>query len=141
MRAAVLGFAAMALACAAACQLAGSARLLGPFIASIGVICSAATPVLRRQAGAATFQAHGLCALLGIATHALLPAGPMVAALAALSGFAVLRLLGRPHAPALALLAVLALNGASPAELASALAMASALWLGALSWGTRTAKA
>lgn len=139
MKAATLGFAALALACAAACALAGSARLLGPFIASIGVICSAVTPVLRRQAGTAAFQAHGLCALLGLAAHALLPAEPAMAALAALVGFVLLRLLGRSHAPALALLAVLALNGATPAELAGAIAMGTALWVGAFSWSARTA--
>ena len=134
MKAAVLGFIGMALACAAACMLAGSARLLGPFVASIGVICSAQTPALRRQAGAATFQAHGLCAALGLAAHALLPAWPVMALLAALTGFTLLRALGRTHAPALALLAVLALSGASAAELAGALLMAGALWLGAGGW-------
>jgi len=131
MRAAVLGFVAMALACAAACVLADSARLLGPFVASIGVICTAATPALRRQAGLATMQAHSLCALLGLSAHALLPALPAVAALAAAPGFVLLRALGRPHAPALALLVVVALGGASTAELASTLAMSGALWLGA----------
>jgi len=134
MRAAALGFVAMALACAAACALAGSARLLGPFVASIGVICTAATPALRRQAGLVTLQAHGLCALLGLAAHALLPALPAVAVLAAAPGFLLLRALGRPHAPALAMLVVLALGGASTAELAGALAMTVALWLGALTW-------
>jgi hypothetical protein len=134
LKAAVLGFAALALACAAACVLAGSARLLGPFVASIGVICSAATPASRLQAGAASFQAHGLCALLGLAAHALLPALPVAAVGAALVGFVLLRALGRPHAPALALLAVLAMGGASVADLAGALAMAAALWLGALGW-------
>lgn len=134
MRAAVLGFLAMALACAAACALAGSARLLGPFVASIGVICAAPTAALRRQAGAASVQAHGLCAAVGLMAHALLPPWPAAAVLAALGGFVLLRVLGRSHAPALALLAVLALGGASLAELAGALAMAAALWLGALGW-------
>lgn len=135
MRAAVLGFIAMALACAAACAMAGSARLLGPFVASIGVICAAATPELRRQAGAAALVAHVACGLIGLAVHALLPASPAVSLAAALAGFLLLRGLGRPHAPALALLAVLALNGASAAELAGALAMAVSLGLGGQVWG------
>lgn len=134
MRAAVLGFIAMAAACVAACALAGSVRLLGPFVASIGVICSAPTPALRRQAGVASLLAHGLCAALGMVAHVLLPAWPAMAVLAALAGFMLLRALGRAHAPALALLTVLALGGASAAELAGTAVMAGALWLGAGCW-------
>lgn len=127
MKPALLRFALMALACAAACLLAGSARLLGPFIASIGVICSAPQRV---QAGLTAGVAYAVCVPLGLLAHALLPAGPLAAAGAALVGFAALRTTGRAHAPALAMVAVLSLTGASLSELGSAAAMAAALLAG-----------
>lgn len=127
MKPVLLRFALMALACAAACLLAGSARLLGPFIASIGVICSAPQ---RAQAGVTAGVAYAVCVPLGLLVHALLPAGPLAAAAAALVGFAALRTLSRAHAPALAMVAVLALTGASLPELGSAAAMVFALLAG-----------
>jgi len=127
MTPALLRFALMALACVAACLLASSALLLGPFIASIGVICSAAP---RAPAGTAAGIAYVVCIPLGLATHALLPAGPLPAAAAALIGFGLLRALGRPHAPALAMVAVLAQTGASWPELCSACLMVAALLAG-----------
>lgn len=139
MKAAVLAFVALGLACAAACALAGSARLLGPFVASIGVVCAAPSGALRRHAGDTAWLAHVACGLLGWAVHALLPATPAVALVAALGGFVALRAWHRPHAPALALLVVIALNGASPTDLAGALAMASSLWLGGRLYGRAAA--
>jgi hypothetical protein len=127
MKAALLRFALMAGACVAACLLAGSALLLGPFIASIGVICTAAQ---RAPAGTAASIAYAVCIPLGLAAHALLPAGPLPAAGAALIGFGLLRAVGRPHAPALAMVAVMAQAGASLPELGSACAMVAALLAG-----------
>lgn len=141
MTAALLRFAALALACAAACALAGSARLLGPFIASIGVLCTAAGPAARRQAALAAGVAYAVCLPLGLAAHALLPVGALTAGLAALVGFALLRGLNRPHAPALAMVAVLALNGASLGELGGALAMTAALLAGGRLEGRTPVKA
>ena len=120
MKPALLRFALMALACAAACLLAGSARLLGPFIASIGVICSAPQ---RAQAGMTAGLAYAVCVPLGLLAHTVLPAGPLAATGAALTGFASLRALSRAHAPALAMGAVLALTGTTLPELGGAAAM------------------
>lgn len=108
-------FGCTVLACAMASWLLGSVRLIGPFIASAGVIAAAAAdqrPTVIRQAVAA----YAFCSLLGLLAHAVLPPGAVAQSAVALLGFVGLRLWQKPHPPALALLMVLGLSGAPMTE-------------------------
>lgn len=127
---AALVFSCTVLACTLASWLLGSARLIGPFIASAGVIAAAASEQ-RSTVIHQAVAAYVLCTALGLLGHALLPAGAAVQSVVAALGFVGLRLWQKPHPPALALLMVLGLTGAPSTEWPVIISLITALAIGA----------
>lgn len=131
---AALIFGCTVFACALASWLLDSARLVGPFIASAGVIAAAATE-LRTTVIRHAVAAYVFCGGLGLLGHWLLPAGAPAQSVIAVIGFVGLRLWQKPHPPALALLMVLGLTGVGPVEAAALASLIAAMALGAWAGG------
>jgi hypothetical protein len=130
-------FAGAVIAAALVCWLLDSARLLGPFVASAGVIAATPGPA-RAQATFTACAAYLCCALAGGIAHALLPTHFALQAALAIGAFLALRALKRAHAPALAMLMLISVQGASSRELAVVLALALATAAGAALGGIVT---
>lgn len=105
-----LVFAAVALGFSLLCWLTGTLRYLGPFIASAGVLASVPAPALRPALGAAAI-AYVACAAAGALAHALVPPHPLTLVALAAALFWTLRRAGQSHAPALAMFALVFMNG------------------------------